>query len=67
MRTESALRVEAMQLLIEKLGEVDAERFISLVNREQFDYTQWQRSLWADKDIYQVYDAAKSFYESNPS
>ncbi len=28
-----------------------AERFITLINREPFDYTEWQRNLWNDKSI----------------
>ena len=67
MRTESVLRMEAMQYLIEKLGEVDAERFVSLINREHFDYTRWRKSLWADRNIDEIYNAAKAFYETNPS
>lgn len=33
-----------MNILIEKLGKVDAERFITLIIKEPFDYTQWQAS-----------------------
>lgn len=29
--------------LLEKLGVVETERFIAVINREQFDYTKWQR------------------------
>lgn len=29
--------------LIEKLGTVNAERFISVLIQEKFDYTKWQR------------------------
>jgi hypothetical protein len=34
-----------MNALLEKLGEVDAERFISMIKRDTFDYTEWQREL----------------------
>ena len=33
-----------MQALISRLGNVDAEKFISLVLREPFDYTKWRRN-----------------------
>jgi len=32
-----------MQVLIEQLGNVYAEKFISLILREPFDYTEWRR------------------------
>jgi hypothetical protein len=36
------------------LGTVEAERFITLMLREPFDYTKWQRHLWADKSIEEI-------------
>ena len=36
---------KGMQCLTEQMGIVDAERFISLIIREKFDYTQWQKQL----------------------
>ena len=35
-----------MDLLIERLGLVEAERFIFLVNKEPFDYTKWRQNLF---------------------
>jgi len=32
-----------MECLTEALGTVEAERFISIIIREKFDYTKWQR------------------------
>ncbi|MCI8585794.1 MAG: hypothetical protein HFI92_07855 [Lachnospiraceae bacterium] len=29
--------------LLEKLGVAETERFTAVINREQFDYTKWQR------------------------
>jgi len=58
MRTDNGLRVEAMKLLFEALGEVETERFIYLVKCENFDYTEWQRTLWDDKSLDEVYSLA---------
>ena len=33
-----------MQCLVEHMGVINAEQFISAVLREKFDYTKWQRS-----------------------
>jgi hypothetical protein len=45
MRTDSVVKAEGMEILLEKLGRVDAERFVSLLLREPFDYTQWRTNL----------------------
>jgi hypothetical protein len=58
MRTDALLREEAMDVLINKLGEVDAERFISIIKNDTFDYTEWQRNLWKDKSIDEIYAMA---------
>ena len=48
MLTDSEVKVKGIEILIKELGEVEAERFISLLIREPFDYTEWQRNLWTD-------------------
>ena len=45
MRTDSIVRIDGMNALLEKLGKVDAERFIMLLLREPFDYTEWRTTL----------------------
>ncbi|WP_110955092.1 hypothetical protein [Anaerosinus massiliensis] len=50
MKTDSIIKNEGMSILIDKLGKVDAERFISLIIKEPFDYTKWQDSHFS-KDI----------------
>ncbi len=42
MRTDTVVRKEGMDALIACLGYVDAERFIALISREPFDYTEWR-------------------------
>ncbi|MGA1796707.1 MAG: hypothetical protein ACMUIL_12700 [bacterium] len=61
MKTDTMIRIEGMKALREKLGLVETERFISLIRRENFDYTEWQRDLWKDKCIDDIFNAAKSF------
>ena len=50
MKTDSIIKNEGMSILINKLGKVDAERFISLIIKEPFDYTKWQDAHF-DTDI----------------
>ena len=46
-----SLRSEGMKVLINHFGRVEAERFISLIIREPFDYTEWQRDLFNDMSV----------------
>lgn len=48
MKTDTLIRNEGMAALIAKLGYVDAERFIMLVSREPFDYTEWRQEHLED-------------------
>ena len=38
-----------MEILSQKMGIVDAERFIFLIKTEGFDYTKWQREYFEGK------------------
>lgn len=49
--TDTEIRVNGIAALIASLGEVQAERFISLILREPFDYTQWQKNIWKDTSL----------------
>ncbi len=61
MRTDNVIRLEAMAALIATLGAVDAERFISMIKRDTFDYTEWQRELWSDKSIEEIHAMATNY------
>lgn len=54
MITDSELKVQGIETLIKALGELNTERFITLLLREPFDYTRWQRALWTDKSIEEI-------------
>jgi len=62
IKSENALRIAGMKLLIEGFGAVNAERFIHCVKHDCFDYTEWQRDLWNDKSIEEIHQAAAAFY-----
>lgn len=58
MITDTEIKIKGFEVLDNTFGKVDAERFISLVMREPFDYTKWQNNLWEDKTIAQISQAA---------
>jgi hypothetical protein len=67
MISDTVIRNEGMKILREKLGVIEAERFISLIKKEPFDYTEWQRDLWKNKSVDEIFNKAKEFYEKNKS
>lgn len=44
---EQELRQKAVQALEEKLGPVEALRFLALVSREPFDYQAWRQKYFS--------------------
>ena len=54
MRTDTEIRVHGLRALVDVLGIVEAEKFISLILREPFDYTRWQQNLWPDKSVVEI-------------
>ncbi len=64
MRTDTQLRIDGIQVLINTFGSVEAERFISLIIREPFDYTRWQRLLWHDRSVKEISRAAMEYRRS---
>ncbi|WP_295432290.1 hypothetical protein [uncultured Thiodictyon sp.] len=52
--TDTELQLRGIEALIAALGVVHAERFVSLILREPFDYTQWQRDLWPEKSLEEI-------------
>ena len=65
MHTEMALRNKGMKVLVDKLGHVEAERFISLIIREPFDYTEWQKDLFDNMSVKELSNSAMKEYENS--
>jgi hypothetical protein len=42
--TETVLLKTGMKILIEQLGNIEAEKFVSILLREPFDYTEWRKN-----------------------
>ncbi|MEA1949754.1 MAG: hypothetical protein U9N87_00095 [Planctomycetota bacterium] len=47
-------------MLAKHLGDVEAERFIALIQREPFDYTKWRREMDEDLSIEEISHKAMS-------
>lgn len=65
MLTDTEIKKKGFRILIETLGDVDAEKFISLINTEPFDYTLWQSTLWSDQTVNHLSEKAMNYQANN--
>lgn len=61
MISDTVIKQKGFDVLKEKLGVVEMERFIMLINREKFDYTKWRKDLFEDMDIDDLANEADIF------
>ena len=47
------IKQQGIHILSQYLGDVEAERFISLIQRDRFDYTKWRQGLDDESSIYE--------------
>ena len=61
--TDNELRTRGFSILAQAFGDVNAERFVTLVNREPFDYTEWRRdNLFVGETVDSLMDKAEAMY-----
>jgi len=60
MITDTEIKVKGINLLAQHLGNVEAERFIALIQREPFDYTKWHQGLDDELSIEEISRKAMS-------
>ncbi len=61
MLTDTEIRKKGLRILINHMGDVDAEKFIRLLTKEPFDYTEWQELLWSDQSVERVSEKAMDY------
>lgn len=61
---DTILSQSVLKCLMENFGVVQTERFISIIIKEPFDYTKWQRDLYKDMTVEELFDAASDWKES---
>ena len=66
MRNQSIIMTEAISCLLEKLGPLETEVFISNLLREPFDYTKWQRDhLFQDMPLHELNSKAAQYVKEH--
>jgi hypothetical protein len=64
MNTDVVIRTEGMEVLVEKLGMLEAERFIMLIQSDAFDYTKWREHLFDDLTLDELSAKANEFRQT---
>jgi len=60
--TDSELKCKCFTILAEQVGSVEMERFVMLLSRDAFDYTEWRKDNLSPKDsVDSLYDKIKSY------
>ena len=55
------LIMRGFRLLVDALGDVNAERFITLTIREPQDYTEWRKqNMYVDESVHEVAERARA-------
>ena len=60
--TDSELKSKCFTILAEQVGSVEMERFIMLLNRDTFDYTEWRKdNLFPGETVDSLCDKIEEF------
>lgn len=66
MESTAEILNKGMKCLMEQMGIIEAERFISVIIREKFDYTKWQRDYFDTKTPAEINEEASQFEKAHP-
>ena len=65
MITDTEIKVKGIQILAQYLGDVEAERFVALIQREPFDYTKWRQEIDEELSIEEISRRAMALRNKN--
>ena len=65
MITDTEIKAKGIKVLAQYLGDVEAERFIALIQREPFDYTKWRQEMDEEFNIEEISRRAMSLRSKN--
>ncbi len=65
MKTDNEIINAGFQSIFSNLNMVEAERFIMLIKRDKFDYTEWQKKLWQNETVESLSAKAQEAWNKN--
>lgn len=66
MANVSEILDQGFACLVDRMGVIDAEHFISLIKRDDFDYTVWQREYFDKMEPGEFGAKASAYAKSHP-
>jgi len=66
MNTTATIMKDGINCLVERLGVIETEIFVSQLIREPFDYTKWQREHYAGMSVSELNRRAVEYAINNP-
>jgi len=64
MKSDTLIKSDGLRVLAENLGVVEAERFVALLLREPFNYTEWQKQMYKGETVASLFQKVKAFEQS---
>lgn len=65
MISDTEIKIKGIQILAQHLGDVEAERFIALIQRERFDYTKWRQAMNDSLSVEELSQSAMVLRDKN--
>jgi len=66
MYNTAAIMNDGINCLVERLGIIETEIFISQIIREPLDYTKWQKEHYADMSVSELNRKAVEYAKNAP-
>ncbi len=63
--TDSEIKIKGYEILSSQIGLIETEKFISLVQLDKFDYTQWRSGLFPQKNGEEISKMAMELREKD--
>ena len=63
-RSTAVILNDGMECLLEKLGVLETEIFLSHISRESMDYTAWQKQHYATISVHELHQKAVEYKKS---
>jgi len=65
MITDTEIKTKGIEIIVQHLGDIEAERFVALIQREPFDYTQWRNSMDEELSLEEISQKAMALRKTN--
>ena len=65
--TDTEIKIKGFEILSKYLGMVEMEKFISIIQNEKFDYTEWRQNLFNELTGEEISKMAMDYMKNMPN